>query len=121
MQRVVVTGFGAITPLGNTATATWGAAIAGKSGVAPITLFDSTDFGVTLAAEVKDWDAAQALGIRAARREDRFELLADVATNEALDHSGLEITDANCYRVGLSVSSAFGGLASMEKEITALN
>ena len=91
MNRVVVTGYGAITPLGNTAAETWQAASTGRSGVAPITLFDPADFGVKLAAEVKNWDAASALGIRAARREDRFELLADVATNEALDHSGLEI------------------------------
>jgi beta-ketoacyl-acyl-carrier-protein synthase II len=121
MQRVVVTGFGAITPLGHTAAQTWDAAIAGQSGVAPITLFDPADFGVKLAAEVKGFDPAAALGIRAARRQDRFELLANVATSEALAHSGLQITDQNCYRVGLTVSSAFGGLASMEHEITALN
>ena len=121
MQRVVVTGMGAITPLGDSAVETWESAAAGKSGVAPITLFDPSAFGVRLAAEVKGFDAAAKLGVRAARREDRFELLADVATNEALDASGLEITEANAYRIGLSVSSAFGGLASMEHEITALN
>ncbi len=121
MSRVVVTGYGMMTPLGNNAPSTWEALIAGKSGIAPITLFDTASFGVKLAGEVKGFDAAAVLGVKAARRMDRFEQLANVAADEALAHSGLEVTDENSQHIGLSVGCAFGGLGSMIKEITALN
>lgn len=121
MQRVVVTGTGLISPLGHTVAETWAALIAGQSGVGPITLFDSSLFDVHIAAEIKDFDPAAALGRRAARRMDRFEQLANVAAKEAMEQSGLEITEANAQRVGLSVSCAFGGIMSMVEQITLLN
>ena len=121
MHRVVVTGYGAITPLGHDATSTWEALITGTSGVGPITLFDTSRFAITAAAEVKHFDPAAALGSRPARRMDRFEQFANVATQEAITHSGLIIDETNAHRVGLSVSCAFGGLTSMEEQITLLN
>src|SRR5574341_181378 len=121
MQRVVVTGIGLISPLGLTAPDTWQALIAGQSGVGPVTLFDTSSFPIHLAAEVKNFDPAAALGHRAARRMDRFEQFANVAAREAITQSGLEITEANAHRVGLSVSCAFGGITSMVEQITLLN
>ncbi len=121
MHRVVITGVGLISPLGHTADQTWQALLAGKSGVGPITLFDAAGYGAQRAAEVKDFDPAAALGAKAARRMDRFEQLANVAANEALAHSGLEISEALSPRIGLSIGCAFGGLGSMIHEITALN
>lgn len=121
MNRVVVTGFGAVTPVGLTAQTTWEALLAGQSGVGPITLFDASGYGVQVAAEVKGFDAAAVVGAKAARRMDRFEQLANAATQEALLHSGLAITEENSQRVGLSVGSAFGGITSMVEQITTLN
>lgn len=120
MRRVVFTGYGVVSPLGLTAEETWSALIEGRSGVGPITLFDTSGFEVKMAAEVKGFDPAATLGRRAARRQDRFELFANAAAREALWHSGLEISDANRHRVGLSVSSAFGGLTSMLEEMEVL-
>jgi 3-oxoacyl-[acyl-carrier-protein] synthase II len=121
MNRVVVTGYGAITPLGLAVQATWEALLAGRSGVGPITLFDTSTFEVHMAAEVKGFDPTTVVGAKAARRMDRFEQLANAATQEALAHSGLVITDENSQRIGLSVGCAFGGIASMVDQITALN
>ena len=121
MNRVVVTGYGMITPLGQDADSTWNALIDGKSGIAPITLFDTAGFGASQAGEVKGFDPAAVVGLKAARRMDRFEQLANAATDEAIKHSGIEITDENSARIGLSIGCAFGGLGSMIREITTLN
>lgn len=121
MNRIVVTGYGAITPLGLTASATWEALLAGQSGVGPLTLFDTSQFEIHTAAEVKGFDPAAVVGAKSARRMDRFEQLANAATQEALAHSGLTITDENNRRIGLSVGSAFGGIMSMVEQITTLN
>src|SRR5574341_456436 len=121
MKRVVGTGYGMITRLGRSARETWEALIAGRSGVGPISLFDSTGYPVQIAAEVKGFDPARAVDPKSARRMDRFEQLANAAAREAISASGLEITDANRHRIGLTLSSAFGGLTSMVEEITMLN
>src|SRR5687768_11625622 len=99
MHRVVVTGIGLISPLGLTLAESWEGLTKGRTGIGPITLFDTTGFDVNIAAEVKNFDPAALLGHRAARRMDRFEQLGNVAAREALQHSGLEITEANAHRV----------------------
>jgi beta-ketoacyl-acyl-carrier-protein synthase II len=119
--RVVVTGYGMITPLGLTADSTWQALLAGTPGVGPITLFDASGFEVQTAAEVKHFDPAAMLGHKPARRMDRFEQFANVAASEALAHSGLAITEHNGGRIGQTISSAFGGLMSMVHQIGVIN
>lgn len=117
MHRVVVTGYGMISPLGLTAHDTWQAIIQGRSGLGPITLFDASDFAVKHAAEVKNFDPETILEHREVRRQDRFEWFASAAATEALQHSGLEITEKNCTRIGVAISSGIGGAATLEEQI----
>src|SRR5574341_39319 len=121
MHRVVVTGYGMVSPLGLSASASWKGIVEGQSGIGPITLFDVTDFPVKLAAEVKDFDPKSVLDHREVRRQDRFEWLANAAADEALEHSGLEITDTNCTRIGVMVSSAAGGMNAMDESFRTLH
>src|SRR3990172_5733227 len=104
-HRVVVTGFGALTPLGLDSEQTWAAMVAGKSGVGPITLFDAAGFEVTFAAEVKGFDPEAVLGRKEARRTDRFVQFAIAAAEEALRHSGLEVTPELAPKVGVLIGS----------------
>ncbi|MCA9878536.1 MAG: beta-ketoacyl-ACP synthase II [Thermomicrobiales bacterium] len=120
---IVVTGVGAISPLGNDLVSTWAAIVAGQSGVAPITRFDSTGYETTFAAEVKDFDAAERLGRKDARRTDRYTHYAVAAAQEALAHAGLAIDERNAERVGVLIGSGMGGAetldAGMETVLTA--
>jgi len=119
MERVVITGMGAITPLGLSAEESWQNALAGRSGVGPITLFDAPNGLV--AAEARAFDGDALLGHKSARRMDRFEQMANVAANEAIEQSGLTLDASSHQRIGLSISCAFGGLQSMIDAITAIN
>ncbi len=121
MRRVVVTGIGAISPLGHSAEESWQAAIAGQSGLGPITLFDASDFDIKCACEIKNWDPHSVLERREIRRQDRFEWLAHAAAKEALANSGLEITEENSPRIGVAISSAIGGLDAIHEQVTILN
>jgi 3-oxoacyl-[acyl-carrier-protein] synthase II len=112
-ERVVITGMGAITPIGNSAVDSWKNALQGVSGVGPITLFDSTDFLVKIACEVKDFSPEKYVPAKEVRRRDRFEQMATAATIQAIQHSGLEITEANAGRIGVVISSAIGGFRTM--------
>src|SRR5689334_14382049 len=94
-RRVVVTGLGAVTPLGNTVPEFWKNVTAGKSGVGPITLFDASNLPTRFAAEVRGFDAAEFVGKKDARKMDRFTQFAMVAAQQALADSGLTIDDAN--------------------------
>ncbi len=114
--RVVVTGLGCISPLGLTVEDTWRAILKGTSAVAPITLFDTTDFKTSIAAEVKGFDPDAALGKRMSRRMDRFTQFAVVATEQALADSNLTINDANRDRVGVIVGSGIGGVGTLIQE-----
>lgn len=116
-ERVVITGMGAISPLGQSVKESWQNAVAGVSGVGPITLFDSTDFLVQVACEVKNFLPEEFMPAREARRMDRYEQMALAAAKEALTHSGLEITEENAPRVGVIVSSAIGGIGAFEKNV----
>jgi 3-oxoacyl-[acyl-carrier-protein] synthase II len=114
--RVVVTGLGCISPLGNTVVTTWQSAIAGRSGVAPITQFDPSELKTRFAAEVKGFDPQQALGRREARRMDRYTQLAAVAVLEAVGHAGLTISDGNRDRVGVILGTGIGGAGTLVSE-----
>ena len=113
-RRVVVTGLGMITPLGNTVAATWAAALAGKSGIGPITRFDTTGFPCTIAGSIKDFDVSRYMPAKEARRMDLFMQYGVAAGAQAIADSGLEITDANRARTGLVFGAGIGGLATIE-------
>src|SRR5687767_11597487 len=117
MHRVVITGYGAVSALGATAEENWQSAVAGKSGVGPITLFDASQFPVQIAAEVKNFEPEKVLDRKELRRQDRFEQLAGVAAVEALHHSGLEVTPENSHRIGAIISTGAGGLETLIEEI----
>jgi len=117
MERVVITGMGTVNPLGLNVADSWKNVTQGVSGVGPITLFDHANLQVHIAAEVKGFDPTRVLDGREARRRDRFEQLAAVAASEAVASAGLEITEANGPRIGVVVSSAIGGLKSLEDAV----
>ncbi len=112
-RRVVVTGLGCISPLGQTVTDTWAGILAGKSGAGPITHFDPSAHKTRFAAEVKDFDPVGHFGSRDARRLDRFAQFAIVAAEEAMQHAGLTVTDANRERVGIIIGTGIGGIQTI--------
>jgi 3-oxoacyl-[acyl-carrier-protein] synthase II len=112
-RRVVVTGMGALCALGNTVEAVWEATAAGRSGVAPISLFDPEGFETTFAAEVKDFDPDTAVGRKDRRRMDRYTQLAIAATREAIAQSGLEIAPI-ATRTGVLIGTGMGGTETFE-------
>lgn len=116
LQRVVVTGLGAVTPIGNTVADYWTGLTSGRNGVAPITLFDASAHACRFAAEVKDFDPSGFLEAKEAKRWDRFCKFGVVAAKQALADSGLQITDANAHRIGISIGSGVGGLLTMETQ-----
>jgi len=111
--RVVVTGLGCISPVGNNVKETWSALLAGKSGAAPITAFDASAHKTKFAAEVKGFDPVAMFGTRDARKMDRFTQLATVAALEALEHSGLKIDESNRDRVGILIGTGIGGILTI--------
>ena len=116
-DRIVITGMGTVNPLGLNVRDTWSSLIAGVSGVAPITLFDSSPLQVHIAAEVKNFKPENFMDAKEARRRDRFEQFTVAAAREALTHSGLQITEENSGRIGVIISSAIGGLHSLQEAI----
>jgi len=117
MERVVITGMGTINPLGLTVEESWKNAINGVSGVGPITLFDSALLNVHFAAEVKNFEPGKYMDPKEARRRDRFEQFGAAAAKDALASSGLVITESNAGRVGVLVSSAVGGITSLQDAV----
>ena len=117
MERVVITGMGTVNPLGLTVQESWNNLIEGVSGVGPITLFDSTPLNVHFAAEVKNFEPDKYMDAKEARRRDRFEQLGAAAARDALANSGLEVTEANAGRIGVLVSSAIGGIKSLQDAV----
>jgi 3-oxoacyl-[acyl-carrier-protein] synthase II len=109
-ERIVITGMGAITPLGLTAQQSWENALKGTSGVGPITLFDSSNLLVHIACEVKDFRPEEHMDPKEARRRDRFEQFAAAAARQAIRQSGVQFTEQNSSRVAVLISSAIGGL-----------
>lgn len=116
-RRVVVTGFGAVTPIGLNASESWEAAKAGVCGIAPITLYDVTDRKVKLAGEATGFSPDTCIDPRDSRKMDRFTQLAVAAADEAVAASGLAMEREDTTRCGIIVSSGIGGIATLENEI----
>lgn len=116
-ERVVITGMGTVNPLGLNVSETWQNAVQGVSGVGPITLFDPANLQVKIACEVKGFVPENYMEAREARRRDRFEQLSTAAVQEAMMTSGLQIAEANAGRVGVVISSAIGGLRSLQEAV----
>jgi len=119
-RRVVITGLGAVTPLGCSVPETWEAVCAGKSGVAPITRFDTTPFDTKIAAEVKGFDPLQYVNKKEYRRLDDFIVYTIAASEMAVADAGGALARADAERTGVIVGSAIGGLMTIEKEKEAL-
>ena len=117
MDRVVITGMGTVNPLGLTVEESWKNVVNGVSGVGPITLFDSAPLNVHFAAEVKNFDPGNYMDPKEARRRDRFEQFGAAAAKDALANSGLEVTEENTGRIGVLVSSAIGGIKSLQDAV----
>ena len=115
-RRVVITGLGAVTPIGNSVSEYWSGLTEARNGVAPITLFDASRHACRFAAEVKDFDPTGVLDPKETKRWDRFCQFGVVAAKEALAHSGLEINDSNRQRIGVIIGSGVGGLLTMETQ-----
>jgi 3-oxoacyl-[acyl-carrier-protein] synthase II len=113
-RRVVVTGLGVISPVGNDAPTAWANLVAGKSGIGPITRFDAKDFRVQIAGEVKEFSVESYMPAKEARRMDTFIHYGVAASMEALRDCGLEVTDANREMIGCMVGSGIGGLPMIE-------
>ncbi len=113
-RRIVVTGVGAVTPIGNDVPTFWGAARVGTSGVAPISRWDASAFETTFAAEVRGYDPAPTVGRKEARRMDRYSQFAVTAAREAAADAGLVIADGEAGRVGAIIATAIGGLETIE-------
>ena len=112
-NRVVITGLGLVTPVGNDVAETWDALVAGRSGVGPITHFDAAAYSTRIAAEVKDFDPAALFGRKDARRMDRYTQFALAAAGQALDDAGLVVTEGNAHRIGVVIGSGLGGVISL--------
>ena len=113
-RRVVVTGLGAVTPIGNNVEDFWAGIREGKVGIGPITKFDTTDYKVKIAAEVKDFNAKDHMDPRAARRMDPFCQYAVTAAKEAFEDAGLDMEKEDSFRVGVIVGSGIGSLPQVE-------
>lgn len=114
-RRVVVTGLGVISPVGNTVTEAWDNIVAGRSGIATITRFDASAFPVKIAGEVKGFDVAAYLSPKEARRMDVFIHYGMAAGIQAIRDSGIEVTEANAERIGVNIGSGIGGLPMIEE------
>lgn len=122
MRRVVITGLGVISPVGNTAQDSWNSAVEGKSGIASITSFDTSRLGVKIAGEVKGFDPAQFMDAKDAKRTTRYIQLSVAAAREALENSGaIDFTDAQKERFGVSVGVGMGGLDMLAANSVALH
>ncbi|MFE9852977.1 beta-ketoacyl-ACP synthase II [Streptomyces sp. NPDC005576] len=119
--RVVITGWGMVTPLGLDTAATWEGLLAGRSGIGPITQVEADDLPVRIAGEVKGFDAAEHLPYKVVRRTDPYARYALVAAHEALEHSGLTIDATNADRVGVLIGSGYGPMKSIADHVRDLD
>ncbi|WP_431157180.1 beta-ketoacyl-ACP synthase II [Winogradskyella poriferorum] len=117
LKRVVVTGLGALTPIGNTKDEYWDALISGKSGAAPITHFDAEKFKTQFACEVKNFEVNDFIDRKLARKMDKFSQYAMVASDEAIADSKLDLDSLNKYRVGVIWGAGIGGLKTFQDEV----
>lgn len=117
LKRVVVTGLGAITPIGNTAPETWAALLNGVSGAGPITQFDASKFKTQFACEVKGFDASKHFDRKEARKYDRYAQLALVSATEAIEDAALDLEKEDLNRIGVIFAAGIGGIRSFEDEV----
>jgi len=117
LKRVVVTGLGALTPIGNTKDEFWKALIGGKSGAAPITYFDTEKFKTKFACEIKNFDPTDFLDRKEARKMDKFAQYAMVAADEAIADAHLNLDEVNKLRVGVIWGAGIGGLETFQEEV----
>jgi 3-oxoacyl-[acyl-carrier-protein] synthase II len=115
--RVVITGMGCISPLGNDVPSLWSGLLAGRSGIGPITHYNTSGHKVRIAAEVKDFDGVAIFGRADARRMDRFSQFAVVAARQAVSDAGLQITEQNRDRIGVILGTGVGGLSTLYEQI----
>ncbi|HEY0755041.1 MAG TPA: beta-ketoacyl-ACP synthase II [Ktedonobacteraceae bacterium] len=121
MSRVVVTGLGLITSLGNDLATNWEALLQGKSGIGPITTYDSTDFRVHFAAEIRNFDPTLYMDRKEARRNDPYEQMAIATTMQALKQAELKIADENADDIGVYIGSGIGGLGTLHDQFRVLH
>ncbi len=121
LKRVVVTGLGAITPIGNTAPETWAALLNGVSGAGPITQFDASKFKTQFACEVKGFDASKHFDRKEARKYDRYAQLALVSATEAIEDAALDLEKEDLNRIGVIFAAGIGGIRSFEDEVRDYN
>ncbi|MEM6527626.1 MAG: beta-ketoacyl-ACP synthase II [Chloroflexota bacterium] len=118
MRRVMITGIGAVTPVGLDAEQSWQSMKSGKSGIGHISLFDSGEFDVKIAGEVTGWEPADHISAKDVRRRDRYQLLAHTAIQQAMQSAGLDAdTMPDPYRVGVMVGSSIGGMTSFSEQL----
>ena len=115
LKRVVVTGIGAVTPVGNTAEETWANLIAGKSGAAPITSFDSSKFKTQFACEVKGLNVNEYIDRKEARKMDRYAQLAMIAAKQAVEDSGMNLDEEDKNRIGVIFGVEIGRASCRER------
>ena len=114
-RRVVVTGLGIVSPVGNEVAAAWSAILAGRSGIGPVTRIDTTTFSTHFGGEIRDLNIEPYLSVKDARRMDAFMQYGVIAGMQAMRDSGLEVTEANSDRIGILMGSGMGGLESIEE------
>ncbi|WNL40396.1 beta-ketoacyl-ACP synthase II [Halomonas sp. PAMB 3232] len=120
-RRVVVTGLGLVTPVGNTVEQTWANIVAGKSGIAPIEHFDASSFNTRFGGSVKGFDIGEYLNPKDARKMDLFIQYGMAAGGQAISDAGIECTEENAARIGVAIGSGIGGLPMIEQNHNALN
>mgnify|MGYP003434154607 CR=1 FL=1 len=120
-NRVVITGMGAVTPLGNTVAEFWDGLKAGKNGIAPITKFDATETGITVAGELKDFDATNYMQRKISKRMDEFSRYGVAAAVQAVEESGIDREKTDMNRFGVIVGSGIGELNAMQEQIIKMN
>jgi 3-oxoacyl-[acyl-carrier-protein] synthase II len=114
-RRVVITGLGAVTPVGLNVKDSWQNILAGKSGIVPLTSFDVSEFSVRFGGSIKDFDITTIISRKEAKKMDTFIHYGIAAGKEAIEDSGLEITDENAERIGVAIGSGIGGVSGIEK------
>ena len=119
-RRVVITGMGVVTSLGESLDQFWSALCSGKSGVGPLTLFDTTEFKVKFGGQVRDWDPAARFGVKEARHLDRFAQFALAAATSAIEDSGIDFRGMPPEQCGVLIGSGIGGLNEFEAQHTVM-
>lgn len=117
-RRVVITGLGTLAPNGNNVNQYWNALLAGKSGIGPITSYDTEGHTVKIGGELSDFDPGDYLEAKAVRKLDRFSILALIAAQQAVDHSGLDLDSIDLERVGVTLGTGVGGIQTLEEQHT---